>query len=154
MMSSELGERFWSKVDVGGPDDCWEWQAGRHADGYGQFKLDGKMQGAHRLVVGLRTGDEEYALHSCDWPPCCNPAHLSLGTHQDNMDQMVARGRHVAMSQPGEEHGQVKLTDTKVLEIRARYATGQITQRGLASQYDVALSLISRIINRKSWTHI
>ena len=151
-MSSELGERFWSKVDVGGPGDCWEWKAGRNAGGYGQFRLGGKPHLAHRLVVGLRTGDEGHALHSCDNPACVNPAHLSIGTHQDNMDQMKSRGRQSSL--PGEDHGQAKLTDTKVLEIRARYATGQITQRGLASQYDVAHSLISMIINRKNWKHI
>ena len=150
MMSEELGKRFWSKVDVGGPGDCWEWQASRNSKGYGQFRLDGKIQKSHRLVVGLRIGDPGYALHSCDWPPCCNPAHLSIGTPQDNMDQMKARERQAK----GEEIGIAKLTDPEVLEIRARYATGQITQQGLADQHGVHHSLVSLIVNRKIWTHI
>lgn len=148
---AELGERFWSKVDIGGPDDCWEWKASR-SSGYGQFRLGGKMQRSHRLVIGLRAGDEGCALHSCDWPPCVNPAHLSIGTQEDNVSQRDARGRHVAT--PGEDHGMSKLTDAEVLDIRARYATGQITQRALAEEYGVHFSLISLIIRRKIWTHL
>jgi hypothetical protein len=150
MMIEELGERFWAKVAIGGPEECWEWQASRHADGYGRFAIDGKVQYAHRLVVGLRTGDEGYALHSCDNPACVNPAHLSIGTHQDNMDQKVARERQTK----GEEQGHAKLTDPEVLDIRARYATGRITQQGLAEEYAVDQALISRIVRRKIWTHI
>ena len=145
-----LGERFWSKVDVGGPSDCWDWQAVRDKDGYGRFKLDGKMQKAHRLVIGLRTGDEGHALHSCDWPPCANPAHLSIGTNQDNIDHKVSRERQLK----GEETPQAKLTEDEVLDIRARYATGTITQRALAEEYGVHKSLISQIVRRKLWAHL
>ena len=151
-MSSELGERFWSKVDVGGPDECWEWQAYRLPAGYGQFKLDGKLHRSNRLVIGLRTGDEGHALHSCDNPPCVNPAHLSIGTNAENIAQRDARGRQV--TPPGEDNGSAKLTGPEVLEIRARYATGQITQRALAEEYGVHFSLISLIVRRKSWKHI
>ena len=148
-------KRFWSKVDV---------SAGQISVGNGRHPatlagtvssgLDGKLHLAHRLVVGLRTGDQGQALHACDWPPCCNPAHLSIGTPQDNMDQKVARGRQVTVPQPGEDNGEAKLTDPEVLEIRARYATGQITQQGLADQYGVHQTIISKIVNRKIWKHI
>ena len=147
----ELDERFWSKVDVGGPDDCWEWQAVR-LKGYGRFSLGGKMQYAHRLVIGLLIGDEGCALHSCDNPPCVNPAHLSVGTHQDNMTQRDARGRQV--SPPGEGNGMAKLTDSKVLEIRARYATGLITQRALGEEYGVSQTVVSLIVRREIWGHL
>jgi hypothetical protein len=145
-----LGERFWSKVDIGGPDECWPWQAYRIPKGYGQFRLHGKMQRVHRLVAGLRTGDPGHALHSCDWPPCCNPAHLSIGTNQDNVDQKVARERQVK----GEEISQAKLTEDEVLDIRARYATGQIYQYALAEEYGVHKSLVSLIVRRKLWAHL
>ena len=145
-----LGNRFWSKVDIGGPDDCWHWQATRDRAGYGKFRIDGKMQAAHRLVAGLRSGDEGQALHSCDTPACVNPAHISIGTRADNMAQMTARGRQAK----GESHALAKLTEAEVLAIRARYATGRITQQALAEEYGVAGSLISHIVNRKAWAHL
>ena len=145
-----LGNRFWSKVDIGGPQDCWEWQAYRTQQGYGHFRFDGKSQLAHRLVAGLRRGDEGQALHSCDNPPCCNPAHISIGTMADNMAQKVARGRQAK----GERAGPAKLTEAEVLAIRARYATGRVMQHALADEYGVSGPLISHIVNRKAWAHL
>ena len=53
---------------------------------------------AHRFAMELELGRElfpdEFVCHSCDSPPCCNPTHLFLGTHGDNMADMVAKGRH------------------------------------------------------------
>jgi len=91
-------------------------------------------------------------LHSCDNPPCVNPAHLSIGTHQENVAQRDARGRRKPLL--GEKHGSAKLTDTEVIDIRKRYATGLITQRALAEEYGVTKSRISLIVNRKSWAHL
>ena len=81
---------------------CWEWAGARNDKGYGQV---GTVQGtmyAHRvayegatadyLVTNNKEGDQ--ILHSCDNPPCVNPAHLSRGTHADNMADMKAKGRH------------------------------------------------------------
>jgi DNA-binding MarR family transcriptional regulator len=66
------------------------------------------------------------------------------------MDQRDARERQAK----GKDHGEAKLTEGEVLEIRARYATGRATQQGLADQYGVGDSTISRIVNRKLWTHL
>lgn len=96
-------ERFWSFVDKsGGPDACWPWQ-GAKLKGYGQFRRDGNRRVAHRLayeysngpIVGHRphTDDELVVMHACDNPPCCNPAHLSLGTDLTNIRDMIAKGR-------------------------------------------------------------
>lgn len=90
-------ERFWSKVDRRGPDECWPWTAGRHTHGYGVFYLPGKVQVlAHRYALALEEPppfDGAHALHSCDNPPCVNPGHLHWGTHQDNMREAAERGR-------------------------------------------------------------
>lgn len=64
--------------------------------GYGRFRLNGKMWSAHRAAWTLvfeAIPDGAYVLHKCDTPACCNPAHLRLGTHQDNMRDMSERRR-------------------------------------------------------------
>lgn len=88
---------FWSQIDrSGGPRACWEWQGGKRFDGYGTAVHFG-LQGAHRIAWYYAHGapGRKYVLHTCDNPSCCNPSHLYLGTHQDNMRDMVERGRQM-----------------------------------------------------------
>jgi hypothetical protein len=93
---SPLELRFWSKVDRRGPEECWPFSR-VHDPGYGQFWLTPTQPvGAHRMAWELTNGPVPagaYVLHRCDNRPCCNPGHLFLGTHQDNMDDMVHKGR-------------------------------------------------------------
>jgi hypothetical protein len=75
---------------------CWTWIGSRNRDGYGQFKLNGKLMRPHRVAYELAFGPippGAQILHSCDNPSCCNPNHLRTGTHQDNMDDKAERGR-------------------------------------------------------------
>ena len=88
--------RFWAKVIKRNPDECWPWTAAR-TGGYGYFGLDGRLVYAHRLswewANGQRIPDGMWILHSCDNPPCVNPAHLSLGTQLDDVRDMDRKGR-------------------------------------------------------------
>lgn len=98
--------RFWAKVDVRGPDECWPWIAkSRLRRGYGLFTLkNGKAGGlkviASRVSCFLTHGQapEELplTLHSCDNPPCCNPAHLRWGSAKANVTDAQTRSRHVS----------------------------------------------------------
>lgn len=98
MIDSKARHRFWSKVNQAGPDDCWEWQASRNHSGYGSFGLGYTMRGAHRIAYAIANGGElpegQLVRHKCDNPPCCNPAHLEIGTAKDNTNDMMERGRH------------------------------------------------------------
>lgn len=75
---------------------CWEWIFNKNHKGYGQLTKHGKRIKAHRLSYEAFHGpipDGLMVLHSCDNPPCCNPAHLRVGTAKDNMADAVKRGR-------------------------------------------------------------
>ena len=94
----ELTTRFFTKVEKA-PSGCWEWIAGKNAYGYGQFKYptgsDNSM-GAHKASYLYFYGsipEGKQVNHHCDNRACVNPTHLYAGTHQDNMDDMVNRGR-------------------------------------------------------------
>lgn len=91
-----LIERFYAKVDrSGGPTACWPWlgarQKSRGGGERGRIREGGrgtKIWHAHRLALALSTGADRPALeamHTCDTPLCCNPAHLLWGTHPQNM---------------------------------------------------------------------
>ncbi len=101
--STNVRERFLSKVEILGPDECWNWQAGRFKKGYGRFGYKGKSVGAHRVSWELHKGpihDDLWVLHKCDNPPCVNPRHLFLGTAADNNADSFAKGRSNRTGRP------------------------------------------------------
>ena len=149
--SRPLTERFWEKVDRRGPDECWPWTAST-SRGYGQIGSCRTMLKAHRVSYELHNDpvpDGLDVLHSCDNPPCCNPTHLFLGTHQDNMDDKVEKRRQSR----GETNGQAKLTEDQVDALRREYIKGSRTrgQHALARKYGVHQTHIRRIVRGESW---
>lgn len=96
-----LSERLWSKVCILGADDCWEWRGSLDKAGYGRIMVGGRKgrpHSAHRVAWALHHGREVpaglHVMHECDNPPCCNPAHLRLGTRLDNMRDCAQKGRY------------------------------------------------------------
>jgi len=192
MKDSSLEQRYWSKVNRAGPDDCWLWIAAVSTEGYGEFWVGGKLEKASRVAWSRTNGPIPaglFVLHSCDsryspsdftYRKCCNPAHLFLGTNQDNMDDMVKKGRsakgkrngskthpdrlprgqrngahvHPERVVRGERNRFAKLTEVDVLEIRAVYAKGGISTRALAERFNVHQVTVSCIVRRKTWRHI
>lgn len=80
--------RLWSKVDVRGEDECWEWTACRSRLGYGQFKWRGSVKEAHLVVAeisGIVVPEGMEIDHTCRNRACCNPKHLEPKTHAGNM---------------------------------------------------------------------
>ncbi|MEI6046333.1 MAG: HNH endonuclease signature motif containing protein, partial [Chloroflexota bacterium] len=88
---------FWSKVARGEADKCWPWLGVKHSNGYGSFSFAGYGYKAHRVAYELSTGQDIpenlFACHHCDNRLCCNPSHLFIGTHTDNMRDAIAKGR-------------------------------------------------------------
>jgi hypothetical protein len=138
----EVG-RFWGKVSVGAETDCWEWVGAVGVGGYGKFSLRGMMVSAHRAAwIFANNKDipkDIQVRHLCDNTICCNPLHLCLGAHADNM-----RDRY---SQPGA----TKLTGETVRRIRALAATG-ISARRISSKTGVSRTHVRGIIARKYWS--
>lgn len=147
MFSKKDIERFWSKVAIAREDDCWVWTANRNSGGYGHFRMPTRTLGAHRVAYALSNGEslpDLDVLHTCDNPPCCNPAHLWLGTDIENSIDKVNKGR----SPKGERHGLHKLTDAQVAEIRERYAKGGCSYKSLAPEYGVTYQHIGAVIRK------
>ena len=131
---------------------CWEWTGSCRQSGYGQIGVGSKTPGAHRVAYEIFVGpvpDGLLVRHTCDNPPCVNPRHLLVGTHQDNSDDKVARARQVR----GQDIPWTRLTDADVIAIRTRHAQGE-TQSSLARVFAVSQSRISEITRQESWKHI
>jgi hypothetical protein len=146
-------ERFEAKVGPPNERGCIEWTAYRNEDGYGQFRLGGKMVRAHRLSLVIHQGieippPEIEALHSCDNPPCVNPDHLRWGTPKDNGGDKKKRGR----SPRGEKNGKHKLTSRQVMEIHQLYSSGGYSQTELGRRFGVHQTQIGFIVRGEQWT--
>lgn len=159
--------RFWSFVDTtGGLEACWPWLG--TGDRYGMFSVNGTHVGAHRYslerTLGRPLGPGMQALHTCDNPPCVNPAHLFEGTNQDNVDDKIAKGRdargdrHGRRTRPertarGSRVGGSKLTEVDVVRIRERLTAGA-SQRAVAREFGVDRRSIQFIAAGRTWQHV
>lgn len=140
---------------------CWLWTRRLGPAGYGALTVRGRPQLAHRVAYVVHRGpipDGLWVLHRCDTPACVNPAHLFLGTHTDNVRDMVAKGRvsrHGAnpLKIRGELNCNAKLTADDVRAIRAAHAGGA-SQRGLARDYGVTHQLIGFVVRGEIWRHV
>ena len=151
-MDEKTIARFWSKVDVRGPDECWEWLAYRDSAGYGRTRWSGQPgQLAHRASFQLTTGElAPVVRHRCDNRGCCNPSHLEPGTQADNVRDCVERGR--LADTKGASNGRAALTEGDVLAIRATTAKGRYS--AVAREYGVTPQLIRMVVLRLVWRHI
>ena len=141
-------ERFWSKVDKRGPDDCWEWIGAKdghrpNAKPYGILWTQGshatrKRIKAHRLSYELHYGpipEGLVVMHKCNNPGCVNPAHLMVGTPKKNLQDASDDGLFKSR----------KLTTEDVEDIRWVCGLGA-SQSEVARQYKVHHSLVNKIV--------
>jgi hypothetical protein len=134
---------------------CWVWIAGRTKAGYGVFRRfpgSRRPSYAHRLSWAIANGHEPIGqvLHHCDNPSCVNPEHLYVGTQQDNVNDMLSRGRARVV---GGANWNAKLTVTIVREIRSRRASGE-SYSAIARSYGLPRKTVSNAGNGKKWGHV
>lgn len=147
-------ERFWSKVDrAAGPDGCWLWVPGASGGRrYGNFYVGQRSLRAHRVAFALEFGgdlDGVVVCHRCDNTLCVNPAHLFAGTQADNVHDMMAKGRSVAVR--GEQHGCARLSASDVDQIRALVDAGHHTITAVSALFGVSRRQVRRIAAGESW---
>lgn len=158
MISKDVESRFFKMVEPMMDDQgCWEWTGALIRGRYGNFGFGANSTvSAHRMSWIIANGEVPkqfpalHVCHKCDNTTCVNPAHLFLGTAQDNHSDSVAKGRHAH----GERMGTARLTNVMVLAIREAYATGKYTYPELGALYDVSACHVGGIIRRRSWRHL
>lgn len=129
---------------------CWEWTHRKDGKGYGRVGWP-PFTFAHRFSYAAFVGplDDLCVLHRCDNPSCVNPDHLFLGTREDNVADMLAKGRTAR----GETFVNSKLTAKQVIELRQRGEAGH-SPRLLAETFGVTRENIYAILKRKTWAHL
>lgn len=149
--------RFRSKIDQRGKEECWPWTGGLKSNGYGQISDDprngeyvGRKRSAHRAAYEIAFGPIPgglHVLHCCDNRACVNPSHLFLGTHQDNMADMIAKRRHAH----GDSQPTRKLYQHQVRAIRWLASHDPGPQVELAREFGVSASSITHILTGITW---
>lgn len=179
-----LERSFTTRIDrSAGVDACWAWMGAVDKDGYGRVTGGPyRCKVAHRVAFILANGNIPSRIlvcHSCDNPPCCNPAHLWLGTNRANILDAKAKGRlakaeqtwahkhpkrvaaivkRMRREQPerfarGERVNTAKLDANQVIRIRALFAAGS-SATTLAKLFGVSRSNVDWIVTRRSWKHV
>lgn len=130
---------------------CLEWQGSRDRRGYGTLRSGGRDYKAHRVAYERAYGpitDGRFVCHTCDNPPCCEPAHLFLGTPKENSQDCVRKKRQSY----GSRQYASKVNDHIVRQIRR--LSGTMTQQAIAGMFGIDQTTVSKIVCRISWAHV
>jgi hypothetical protein len=161
-----IQDRFWKNIQK--TPTCWNWIGDIRTNGYGRLNVHGRSISVHRFSWKLHFGEIPAGLfvcHHCDRKICVRPDHLFLGTPSDNIRDAKRKGRmasgdrngmklHPERTARGINHGQAKLTEDEVRQIRFLYTPRIISQPFLAKLFNVNQGAIWAILKRKSWKHL
>lgn len=141
-----LKSRLWAKIDRRSDDECWPWTGAISTNGYGLVWDEGGCARAHRKVWEQEKGPipkGKLVLHRCDNRLCCNyKKHLKLGTHHDNMVDMISKGRNEKVR---------KLTDEQVLEIVKIRTERKLPYKTIGLMFGVTGTNVSLICRGKTY---
>jgi hypothetical protein len=152
---------FLRRVKIGKEDECWEWKGALRDDsGYGTFWWPERHIGRAHVAayvfflgsIPKKHGKKFCVCHSCDNPLCVNPSHLWLGTHTQNMRDMIKKGRKADTH--GELNPNALLDSDKVAEIHKLWITGKYYQRQIAKKFGITQVMVSHIVSGKAWKTI
>ncbi|HPY31122.1 MAG TPA: HNH endonuclease [Verrucomicrobiota bacterium] len=167
----ERKQRFWDKIKVGDPDECWLWLGAKQPSRglfYGVYEWKGKGRSTHRIAYMLAKGPIPKGLvvrHLCHNSLCCNPRHLEVGTQAQNVEDAVKAGRmasgersgrrkHPEAFPCGEDCKVSKLTEKQVLEIHRAYRSEELHSGQLAERYQIAQVHVNKILKFETWAHL
>lgn len=147
--------RYADRIARAGDNDCWIWTGARASRGYGHTHLNNEHVYAHRAAYewahGIGSADGMIVRHQCDNPPCCNPAHLLVGTQSDNMQDMIRRGR--GNPSKGGAIWTAKLTEADVLEARRLAASGWPIAR-IREVFPINHGALTLAVTGRTWKHL
>ncbi len=146
--------RFVRLINIGDREECWEWVGTRPSGAYGHFSIKAKAVKAHRWVYELCCGPIPEGMvirHKCDNPSCVNPLHLTVGTHQDNINDRQERRRWA--DRQGEKHPLRKVSEADVHQIRRAANLGE-PQKSIAQRFGIGSGQVGKIVRRENWSHI
>lgn len=153
--------RFWVRVDIRGPEECWPWLGALFRETeYGSFTPDRVPVGAHRYAYQLAHGVVPAGLfvcHRCDVRACVNPAHLFAATPAENSADMVRKGRwrrgNGGNRPRGARHYRTPFTGADIIAIRRLASTGRVPHHVIAHAFGVGRSTITAILRGQNWRH-
>jgi predicted XRE-type DNA-binding protein len=153
MRQRDFDARFWENVDKTG--DCWLWKGKvDRRTGYGYITVDHESVSTHRLsyevYYNAKVPEGLMVIHSCNTRRCINPLHLRVGTHLDNMKDMVECGH----SCKGEKNGNAVLTESDVQEIKVHFLKRDLSQRKIANKFGVSISTVKDIASGRCWNWV
>lgn len=144
---------------------CLLWEGGlsHPIHGYPEASLGSVKRRLHREVLErklkrkLRKG--EVARHLCGVPICLEESHLEPGSPADNSADMVAmkrqaHGEQLSAQRRGELHGNAKINEKIVIQIREMYAEGGLTLQQIADFFSLTISGVHGIVKQRTWRHV
>jgi len=136
---------FLTKVDVMGPNECWNYTGYCNKEGYGNYTYKGKNVYSHRFSYALFLGPikNECIRHLCNNPSCCNFNHLNDGTKSENNIDMVNCGKQRCQ----------KLLMADVIEIKKMLLVGEKCAT-IAKIFNISEQTISSIKCNRTWKHV
>ncbi len=136
-------------------DGCWYCSCGGKDSRYGTISINDQSISNHVASYLVHKGEVPEGInvcHTCDYKRCINPEHLFLGTQQDNINDMISKGRKD--NRIGSKNTQAILDEDKVREIKYFLEHAGMTQKEIADYFGVSQVIISQINTGKRWSHV